>query len=264
MLQNPVFIGVDVSAAALPYSFAVLDSLNHLVVLKSGQLEDLISTMTGLEAVVITINAPSSLNMGLFSNTEMRQRYLPSLEIHRRPMMRLCEYELIRRGISNVPHTSNELVHCPAWVKNGFDLYHRLSQMGFQPFTDHGICSYQYMETYADACFWVFSNQGLLKSRTLEGRLQRQLLLYDLGVPVADAMVFFEELTRHRLVKGILPLDCIHSPGELNALMSAYMARSAVNFPGKVTWVGAVEEGLIIIPNSTETTLPRDRSTGII
>jgi hypothetical protein len=37
-----------------------------------------------------------------------------------------------------------------------------------------------------------------LRKDTLEGSLQRQLVLGMCNLPVPDAMLFFEEITRHR------------------------------------------------------------------
>ena len=37
-------------------------------------------------------------------------------------------------------------------------------------------------------------------------------------------MEFFEEVTRHRLRHGILPLEKLYTPGELDALTAAYLA----------------------------------------
>ena len=71
--------------------------------------------------------------------------------------------------------------------------------------------------------------QSLLKStpfpaRSLEGRLQRQLVLFDYGVQVSDPFAFFEEITRHHLLSSDLPLETIHSSHELNALAAALYA----------------------------------------
>ncbi len=61
-------------------------------------------------------------------------------------------------------------------------------------------------------------------ARTLEGRLQRQLILVEQGLQLPDPFYFFEEITRHHLLTSNLPLETIHSAVELNALAAATFA----------------------------------------
>ena len=70
-----------------------------------------------------------------------------------------------------------------------------------------------------------------LPKPTLEGRLQRQLVLFEQDMGIKDPMEFFEEITRHRLLKGILPIECIYTSEELDALVAAFTAYLAVNQP---------------------------------
>lgn len=65
-------------------------------------------------------------------------------------------------------------------------------------------------------------------ARSLEGRLQRQLVLCDHGVHLPDPFSFFEEITRHHLLTSDLPLDTIYSVAELNALAAAFHVYQAV------------------------------------
>jgi predicted RNase H-like nuclease len=61
-------------------------------------------------------------------------------------------------------------------------------------------------------------------------------------------MKFFEEITRHRLLNGILPLELLYSPPELDALVAAYCAWLAKNQPAQVTLIGDKQEGQILLP----------------
>jgi hypothetical protein len=83
---------------------------------------------------------------------------------------------------------------------------------------------------------------------TLEGRLQRQSILFDKGLRIRDAMEFFEEITRFKLIKGILPTDVLYSPEQLDMLVAAYTAWLAANRPDEVTRVGDKSEGQMILP----------------
>jgi hypothetical protein len=83
---------------------------------------------------------------------------------------------------------------------------------------------------------------------SLEGKIQRQLALQARGIPVPDAMEFFEEVTRYRLLSGKLPLEKMLAPAMLNSLAAAYTAWTAANRPGECTLLGEPEEGMIILP----------------
>jgi hypothetical protein len=91
------------------------------------------------------------------------------------------------------------------------------------------------MITDAQKCFLALCGNELFARRTLEGRIQRALILYDEGLQIPDPMDFFEEITRHKLLRGILPLENIHTSKELDALVAAYMAWMTVHRPNQVT-----------------------------
>jgi predicted RNase H-like nuclease len=82
----------------------------------------------------------------------------------------------------------------------------------------------------------------------LEGRLQRQLVLYEHKVRLPDPMLVFEEITRFRLLKGILSLDQLYHAGELDALAAAYTAWMAANHAEQVSLLGDAQEGQIVLP----------------
>ena len=63
-------------------------------------------------------------------------------------------------------------------------------------------------------------------------------------------MRVFEEITRYRLLQGILPLDNLYSAGELDALVAAFTAWVAATSPEGVTVLGAPEEGQIVLPSA--------------
>ena len=88
----------------------------------------------------------------------------------------------------------------------------------------------------------------LLAKPTLEGRQQRQLVLYEQGLGIRDPMEFFEEMTRHKLLKGILPLEQIYSAEALDAIAAAYMAYLAGRHPERLGKLGDAQEGQIFLP----------------
>ena len=136
---------------------------------------------------------------------------------------------------------------CPAWIQVGFTLYQKLSDIGFKPY---GVmdAACQVLETQPYACFCVLVDGALLPKSTLEGRLQRQLILYDKGLQITDAMRFFEEITRFKLIKGILPTDVLYSPDQLDVLVAAYTAWLAEHRPNEVVGIGDSSEGKMFLP----------------
>ena len=85
---------------------------------------------------------------------------------------------------------------------------------------------------------------------TLEGRLQRQLLLYDEGVNIPDAMDWFEEVTRTHILRGEIRYNGVRTHDELDALASALTAYYAHTKPKQITLVGDVEDGQIVVPTA--------------
>ncbi len=109
------------------------------------------------------------------------------------------------------------------------DFKGEILQTGFGPVS--GNDPRQWAETDTQKCFLALCENGLLPRRSLEGRIQRALILYGEGLQIPDPMDFFEEITRHKLLQGILPMGNLHSVKELDALIAAYMAWMTVNRP---------------------------------
>jgi hypothetical protein len=74
------------------------------------------------------------------------------------------------------------------------------------------------------------------------------LILHEQGLGIQDPMDFFEEVTRHRLLKGLLPLVNLYQASELDALAAAFTAYTAAKHPNQISMVGTPDEGRIIIP----------------
>ena len=121
------------------------------------------------------------------------------------------------------------------------ELKKKLPQAGFKSPAKNS--PKQWLETDAQAAFRALIGRKPLPRRTLEGRLQRASLLYDLGLQITDPMDIFEEITRYRLVQGILPLDNLSGSSELDALVAAYVAWLAANRPGQV-----ILQGELLLP----------------
>lgn len=122
------------------------------------------------------------------------------------------------------------------------DLTKKLAPAGFKPFSQKRE-SRQWLETSAQDCFHVLSGHNLLSRRSLEGRLQRSAILYEQGVQVKDPVDLFEEITRYKLIRGILPLEDLPTHSGLDALVAAYLAWLSLNRPGQI-----VPRGEFVLP----------------
>jgi len=113
-------------------------------------------------------------------------------------------------------------------------LYEQLEKLSFRPYSAQHETR-QWFKVNADESFSAMLQKKLLSRRTLEGRIQRALVLYDQGLQINDPMEFFEEITRYKLMQGIIPLENLYTSKELDALVAAYVAWMTVNRSDQVT-----------------------------
>jgi hypothetical protein len=241
-----LFVGIDPSGGRKPFTYAALDEHARLAALKEGEVEDVLAFLGGLRGALVAVNAPPRPNLGLVRQDDQHDSLPPLRRAGRRPDMRLAEHQLRERGI-NVSITPGRKELCTNWVQTGFDFYRRIAATGFQPYPTPQA-AYQWIETHPHAVFCVLLGQNPLPRPTLEGRLQRQLALYEQDLGIRDPMDFFEELTRHKLLKGALPLEQVYSAEELDAIAAAYVAYATSRRPEQMFRVGDPEEGQIFLP----------------
>jgi len=243
--NNSIYIGIDPTSGDKDFGYAVLDNSLNLIALTEADMEELVEFLGEWDAVIAAVNAPTRINQGVVKKKLTDARSGPGRAV-RGTDIRLAEYELRERGIS-VAGTPSREEYCPAWMQLGFTLYQQLSQIGFKPFPANGV-GCQVLETHPFACFCALAESIPFPKPTLEGRLQRQLILNDKGLRITDGMTFFEEITRFKLIRGILPQDVLYTPEQLDVLVAAYTAWLVVNHPKEVTGVGDNDEGQIILP----------------
>jgi predicted RNase H-like nuclease len=80
--------------------------------------------------------------------------------------------------------------------------------------------------------------------------LQRQLVLFLEGVDLPNPMRSLEEITRHHLLRGELPLRDVFPEEHLDALLAAYTALLVGTATERVVQVGDREEGFITLPTA--------------
>lgn len=246
-----VFIGIDISIGPKPVTFVALDLDQQAMAIGDGDVPDALAYAAGqMNGALVAVNAAARPNKGRMTRSEVRQKLNPPPGRGKYTALRQAEYELIRAGMA-IPETPASAERSLPWVRRGFTLVERLEGMGYRAFpleNAEGQPVRQWLETNADAAFWSLLGVVPLQSGTLEGRIQRQLALRDQELKVPDAMDFFEEVTRYKILKSNLPTQNIFPQAEINAWMAAHTAWLAVNTPERIKQYGEPEEGIIFLP----------------
>ena len=243
---HTTFLGIDPTAGLRPFSYAALDNELHLLALGQGSMEEVLAFVAGQRQAMVAVSAPRRPNLGLMERPEVREQLSPPPRPGRWVNFRLAEYQLRQHNVS-CPKTASSERDCPKWMRVGFSLFRRLEGLGYRATPADGA-PLQSLEVYPHACFCALLGLTPFPKTTLEGRIQRQLVLHEQDLHIPDPMRLFEEITRHRLLQGVLPLQDLYSPGELDALVAAYTAWMAVNHPDQVTTLGDPDEGQVVLP----------------
>jgi len=250
LFTDAVFVGIDPTAGKQPIQYAALDRDLHLIALDQGDLESVLAFVASLESAVVAVDAPQGTSRGLMSQADTRRRYNLRPEGKTWAKWRVCEYELRRRNIRlyNTPEREED---AKAWARTGFELFRRLEKIGFRKnILDEKSDERAIIEARAHSGFTILLERRPFLKRTLEGRLQRQLVLYLEGLDIANPMYALEEITRHNLLSGHLPLDRLHTFDALDAMMAAFTAYLTGIHTDRVSQVGERDEGLITLPAS--------------
>jgi hypothetical protein len=243
---DPVYIGIDPTAGGRPLNYAVLDG-DLGVAEGSGALDDVLRAVLAHPRATVAVDAPQSPSGGLMAQPELRARLGLPPNSRSWSGYKVCEYELRRRGIG-LYSTPAEVDAAPRWMKMGYRLYAALREAGFVTYAPNAAAERQVLEVHPHACYTVLLGHVPLRKDTLEGRLQRQLMLYREGVDVLDPMDALEELTPHRLLAPTFDLPGLRDHDALDALAAAYTAYLAACRPEQVTLVGDEGEGQIVVP----------------
>jgi len=244
--DRTTFIGIDPTAGKRPFVYAALDGDLRLLALGQGEMDEILAFVAGQRQAVVAVCAPRRPNLRMMEKPEVREQLIPPPRPGRWNNFRLAEYLLRQHNISS-PKTSHRDKDCPNWMRMGFALFRRIEGLGYADYPGEDAPRLS-IEVYPHAAFTVLLGHTPFPKYTLEGRLQRQLVLYEQKINLPDPMRFFEEVTRHRLLKGILSDESLYAPGELDALVGAYTAWKAVMQPGDVSCLGNNAEGQIVLP----------------
>ncbi len=274
--SRTTFIGIDPTAGQRPFAYVAVDQDLRLLAIGLGSMDEVLAFVAGQRRAVVAVAAPRRPNQGAINRPEVRQQLNPPPRPGRWTNFRVAEYLLRQHNIS-CPKTSADELDCPGWMRMGFALYARLEALGYCPYPAAAVpeqteaeaataqdlprrsqlelglkvsqaASLQWLEVYPHASFCALLGLTPFSKYSLEGRIQRQLALHEQDMHIPDPMRLFEEITRHRLLQGQLPLQDLYSPGELDALVAAFTAWKASGQPGEITLLGDPQEGQIVLP----------------
>ncbi len=248
LFADAVYVGISPSAGVRPMHYAALDADLHILALDHGDLERVLAFVAGHEKAVVAVNAPQAPNRGLMLNPEIRRKYnlRPGRETWGK--WRVCEFELRRSNI-RLYNTPDKEQAARRWMQNGFKLFRRLVDLGYQQFIlEEELSPRTMLEVQPHAAFTAMLGVRPFLKRTLEGRMQRQLVLYLEGMDIPNPLHALEEITRHHLLSGHLPLADLYEQEPLDALVAAYTAYLVGDSPERISQIGDAEEGLITLP----------------
>ncbi len=244
MRDDAIFVGVDISAAYHSFHCVALDQHRNTVSMLQGGMEELLALLAGNKTWIVAINAPQALPVG--GMVRQRSFLADDNGENQVTLIRRAEKQLLDYGLK-VPVTAPTLEACPRWMRNGFNLYRQVEALDARAYPAEA--ERQWMEVQTDAVFRHLLN-GVVprKAKTLEGRMQRQLVLYDCGLKVEDPMRLLEEITHFRLKNGEWNFDSLLAVGRLNAGAAAYTAWLAGNRRQQIMQIGNEQEGVITLP----------------
>ncbi len=241
---KPLYLGIDLTGRKPVY--AVLDHERRPVQAAGAPVEDLLAYIETQPALVVAVNAPARPNLGLLARPDFRARMDIPARLAHLADLRLADY-LLRSLQVPAPAVPRLVDAAPAWMQRGYAFHKGLGKLGCKPYPAENA-ERQVLETNPQAVFTALLGHAPLARHSLEGRIQRQLLLHEEGLGLLDPMDFFEEITRRKLLLGLLPLDKIYHPAHLDALAAAFTAWLAAERPDEVTLLGDGKEGRLVVP----------------
>ncbi|HEX7556259.1 MAG TPA: hypothetical protein VF338_06515 [Leptolinea sp.] len=241
---HQTFIGIDVQAIQKPFFFTALDADLEIIASGHGRLGDVLAYLAGQSSVLVSVNGPVCAPQ---PDIEFSQGGLfDSNQFSAAGSNRSGDAALAARGYpaALVPAAGKKL---PLWIERSLELAGEMRRLGYAPSSETNLAR-TYFETQTEAAYWQVTGIIPYDARSLEGRLQYQLMMFEFGFALRDPMTFLEEFTRFRLRTSQLPLTQILPAHELRSLMAAATAWLMDTHPEKVEHFGMMGEGEIILP----------------
>jgi hypothetical protein len=189
-----------------------LDGDCRLLALGQSRLKDLLAYIAGQSAVVLAVNAPAPGQAGAAGQESL----FPLNEL---PCGSGGELEATVRAAQ----VAGDGVKVSPRLRNAAVLYGYVKELGFRFYPAEEELR-QVLATDSETAYRTWVGKRLYEARSLEGRMQRQMILSQQRLPINNPMDFLEEVTPRKLVQGSLPLEKIAPAGELQAWMAANVA----------------------------------------
>lgn len=212
------YIGIDVQASQKPYFYSAINTELEIISCGHGRSTDVEAYLSGQSSALVAVNGPvcvqppnkQSLQGGLFDEPDRDKRYVK---------VRTGDRVLVDKGFPLTAIAGR----IPSWVERSIEMAGILHRLDYSLY-GCGDNPRTFFETHCDAGYWLAAGAIPYSSRSLEGRLQRQLVLCEFGFDIQDPMIFLEEFTRHRLKTSQLPMEQILPAYELRAMYAAATA----------------------------------------
>lgn len=243
--ERMIFLGIDPGSGREALTYVALDAEKRILAIGGGKIHDVLAFAAGQGEALAAVNCFNAHPKELPA-AEVQQRLFPELADDLFGRLRKEAAERLETqtasGLTGMVEKDSRSARQRAQI-----LLQNLQELGYSPFPEDDAKK-QWLRVSAYGVFLSLCGGRLFEARSLEGRLQRQLILFEEKLPLKDPMDFFEEVTRRRLLLGRLPYELLHTTGELNALAAAYTAWLAVFAPQRLREEPDAGEGRWYLP----------------
>jgi hypothetical protein len=250
MREKNSFIGLSVISARKPLHVVVLDAEMRTLFAGMLPLAQALEQIDKYPQAVCAIDTPLGVNQGILAGVNGRLRYGLPANATLWQDFRVCEFMIAQAGmkIANTPPPD-----VPASVRTqlGWQVVEALRQLGFVNYRP-GIfdSARQLVETHPESAYTVCLGHLPRPKSHLFGQLQRQMVLYDVGLDVQNPLRLFDEISRQQVLLGKWQLQEILPVEQMDAHMAAYTAWLAMENSGQLSLLGDPLEGQIALPMS--------------
>jgi len=234
LFDEEVFIGLDINPSGRNQAWVAINTKKEVLTFQKTSLDKLLTFSKNIPRVMIGLETPAT-------RSKNGKPVLPGLEYSSQPAGWILP--------AWQENLENRNIHPPAGGNHGNPKYQSAEYAEFyrQVFMlDH--ISIINVNAYSSLCC-LLTHTPLPKS-SLEGKIQRQLILLEQGINLPDPMVYFEELTRFKLLRCALPQKIILPLPELNTLFCAITAWKEKNEPENALQIGNPPDSCITLPVS--------------
>jgi hypothetical protein len=239
------FAGIYLNRRRDQYLVCTVDQGLATAVLGAKSAVEFLDWLSESHPRCLAIAGPTQLGKGMLSDPTNRARHGFNARGKSWSNWRVCEAVLRGRGM-NLRRTPELDENVPGWLARTLQLKEKLHWLGYGVTTEED--SLKLIEVNPYAGFATMLKRNPLSRNSLEGRLQRQLVLYLEGLDLYNPLDVLEEITRFHLLQGSIPQEGLHTAEQLDCLCAAFTAQMLMTQPDKILQVGDVEDGLITLP----------------